>query len=437
MQTTRRPVIGYVAKMFPRLSETFILHEILELERQGLSLRIFSMKRSTDPVVQQECRLVQSPITYLPERFSDEPWRALKAQWGVLRRHPRSYSRALLNAWRGQRRAPAGKTMARFCQACCLIHEGNKIEHLHAHFASNPTRLAYVVHRISELPYSISTHAKDVFLDGRLTDPGFGQKVGQARFVIANSRYSAACLRAALDGEARAQICTVYNGVDLGSFPQRQAEPVEPLILSVGRLVEKKGFPALIQACGRLKERSVPFRCLIVGAGNDESALRRLIRDRELTGHVELIGPLSQTELRRYYQQAMVFALPCVVAKDGDRDLLPNVLKEAMAVGVPVVTTSIPAMEELIEHEVSGLLVPPADAEALSGALERLLADASLRHRLTNQARKVIEERFDKRVTVAQIKQLLIGALAEQSRETTQSEVLERSSDGQHGVQVS
>ncbi len=405
------PEIGYVVKMFPRLSETFILNEILELERQGLALRIFSLKRPTAAEAELAAGAVRAPIIYLPGRVYREPLRVLRAQLGVMRRQPRGYVRTLLHVLRGRPLASLGRGLRRFCQTCCLVHEMGGVRHLHAHFATDPTRLASWARMLRRVSYSVTTHAKDLYQGERVDSPGLRYKLALASFVITNSDYSAARLRASFDGAVPTRIVTVRNGVDLPAFRRRPEEPARPTILSVGRLVEKKGFHDLLKACRMLREWGVPFHCEIVGAGPLKEALHRSVADLGLEKSVRLRGQMAAAQLREHYFKAMVFALPCVVAADGDRDILPNVLKEAMAVGVPVVTTRLAGIEELIVHDETGLLVAPGDAQALALALRRLLADAALRRHLAGKARKVIEEHFDLRVNLRQLKQLLLEAV--------------------------
>src|SRR5437016_5173455 len=256
--------IGYVVKMFPRLSETFIRNEIMELERQGLALRIFSLKRPPegDPAAGAGAR-----VSYLPERVYREPLRVLRAQLEVMRRYPRGYWRALLHVLKGRELRSLGRGLRRFCQTCCLVQEMGAIKHLHAHFASDPTRLASWAQLICNSSYSVTTHAKDLYQDDRLGSLGLRYKLSRARFVVANSEYSASGVRAAFNGETPPKILTIYNSVDLAMFPERKNEPKEPLILSVGRLVEKKGFENLIKACHRLREWGVKFKCEIIGSG--------------------------------------------------------------------------------------------------------------------------------------------------------------------------
>jgi len=186
---------------------------------------------------------------------------------------------------------------------------------------------------------------------------------------------------------------------------------VEPVILSVGRLVEKKGFCHLIAACHILKQRGVRFACELAGTGRLAEAIKEQIRACGLGDRIKLLGPLPQEVLRQHYERAMIFALPCVPAADGDRDILPNVVKEAMAIGVPVLTTQLDGIEELIEHETNGVLVAPGDVPALAAKLELLLHERTFRQRLATGARKVIEERFDRRTNFAQLKALLLLAI--------------------------
>ena len=414
--------IGYVVKMFPRLSETFIRNEILELERQGLPLRIFSLKRPTEADVRLAGEGVQAPITYLPERVYQEPLRVLRAQLGVLRRYPRGYRRMLLHVLRRREMSSLGRGLRRFCQTCCLVHERGQVEHLHAHFASDPTRLASWAQMICKSSYSITTHAKDLYQDNRIGSLGLRNKLSLARFVVANSNYSAAGLRAVFNGEAPTKIFTIYNSVDLTAFPRRLSEPSEPLILSVGRLVEKKGFADLIKACRLLKDWGVNFNCEIVGSGPLAASLSDSVANLGLEKTVKLRGQKPHQELGRHYVKAMVFALPCVVADNGDRDILPNVLKEAMAVGVPVVTTRLEGIEELVTHQETGLLTHPGDIVGLAKSLQRLLADAELRRRLAVQARQLIEERFNLQTNFARLRQLLSEMIEDRAGTVVQSQ---------------
>jgi glycosyltransferase involved in cell wall biosynthesis len=403
--------------MFPRLSETFILNEILELERQEVALHIFSMKRPAEEVVHDHASEVRSPVTYLPENFLRSTLSIVRGQVYAWRKHRSTWRRTLRNVLRRARLGSNRADLMAFYQACCVIREMRDIQHLHAHYASVPARLSLLVRRISGASYSITTHAKDIFQDNPFASPKLLERMLQARFVVANSRFSAGHIRLGLG--TRAEIHTVYNGIDLDAFPLRKSEPHEPVILSVGRLVEKKGFSDLISACRILKQRGARFTCELVGTGRLSETLKRQIRNCAVGDRIRMLGPLSQRVLRQHLERAMVFALPCIQAVDGDRDILPNVIKEAMAVGVPAVTTRLDGIEELVEDGVSGALVPPGDPTALASKLELLLNDRHLRSRLATGGRAVIEERFDRRSNIVKLKSLLQSATEFRPAEAT------------------
>ncbi len=415
--------VGYVLKMFPRLSETFILNEILELERQGVALRVFSLKRPVEKVSHAQASRVRSPITYLPETMHHAPLRIAQGQLHAWSRHRRAWRHALRNALRRLRADGNLSDLLALCQACCLVREMRGIGHLHAHYANVPARIALLVRRLTGTSYSITTHAKDIFQNNPFASPRLQERMCQAQFVVANSRFSAGHIRSCLGGQA--EIHTVYNGLDLAAFPMRVQAPTDPLILSVGRLVEKKGFSDLIAACQLLKQRGLNFTCELVGTGRLSSQLKEEIRSRGVGDRIKMLGPLPQEVLREHYRQAMVFALPCIQAPDGDRDILPNVVKEALAAGVPVVTSRLDG----IEDSVSGLLVAPGDAHALATKLELLLHDTQLRERLATQGRKVIEEKFARRANVAQLKTLLLQAMHQPPAEAADTTTSEPRSD--------
>ncbi len=400
--------VGYVIKMFPRLSETFILNEVLELEHQGLGLHIFSLKRPVDGVMHAQSKMVRSPVTYLPETLRDRPLRIAQGQLHVWRRYTRPWRHTFRNTLHRVRTTGDSSNFIGFCQACCMIREMRGIRHLHAHYANIPAKIALLVQRLAGVSYSITTHAKDIFQNDPFSSPKLHERMCRASFVVANSHFSADHIRSGLKGQG--EIHVVHNGLDLEAFPLRPRMPDQPLILAVGRLVEKKGFSDLVKACHLLKKKGIKFICEIVGTGVCTSQLKEEIRTYDVGELVKLVGPLPQQVLREHYEKAMAFTLPCVPAADGDRDILPNAIKEAMAVGVPVVTTRLEAITELIEDGISGMLVEPKNPADLAAKLELLLGDAHLRQRLAVRARKVVEERFDRKTNFCSLKTLLVRA---------------------------
>lgn len=405
--------LAYFCKMYPRFSETFILNEILELERQGAALHIFSLKTNNEGRFHADVAHVRAPVTYAPE----SPWagglrslvRVHAAAW---RAAPAAYRRLL---WSALRRRRLG-ALRRFHQAVWLAPRVRAagVDHIHAHFASSATSAARLVSQLTGIPYSFTAHAKDIF-HADVSPTSLAKKFVDARFAVTVSDFNRRHL-ATTPGTAR--LVRIYNGLDLDRFRPRgptalpaAGPPPPPLILGVGRLVEKKGFDDLIRACAVLRDRGVPFRCRIVGAGDQAAALAALVDRLGLGDAVALDGPLPRAALLDLIPHATAFAAPCVVAADGNRDGLPTVLVEAMALGVPVVATPVTGIPELVADGRTGLIVPERDPTALADALARLLADAALRRRLTTAARARVEADFDVRANVGRLHALFAGGV--------------------------
>ncbi|NOX63677.1 MAG: colanic acid biosynthesis glycosyltransferase WcaL [Chloroflexi bacterium] len=399
-----KPRIAYILKMYPRFSETFIVNEILELERQGVDVRIYSLRKPDDGRFHANLARVRANVIYAPQYPQMEPERVARAHAVVRSHHPRRYQ-----ALRDEVSARGDDyVVKRFLQAGYIA--GHLLEHpvdaLHAHFASSATRVANFIHRLIGVPYSFTAHAKDIFHQN-VSRKSLQGKMAAARFVVTVSDYNRSYLQS-LMGDEPADIRRLYNGIDLQQFPIGPERDRRPgLILSVGRLVEKKGFDVLIRACALLSEWGLNYRCQIIGKGEQREALKTLIAELRLERQVALLGPRPQDEVAAAYRRASVFALPCVVGADGNRDGLPTVLLEAMASGLAVVSTSLTGVPEIIDHNVNGLLVEPGDVEGLAFALSSLLLYHNLRREMGRAARRKVEETFDVRKNVAQLKKWL------------------------------
>ena len=413
-RATIHPPVAYLLKRFPRLSETFILHEILELERQGVNLRLFSILNPGEEIVQADVARVRTPVRYLPSGPA-AVLLLLRAHLTWLRRDPRRYVGIV--AYILQRRRHLA-TVKHFLRAGWLALELEQagVAHLHAHFAHGPSSVAHFVHLLTGLPYSFTAHAKDIY-----TTPTdlLAIKMRAARFVVTCTGYNARYLADLVGGQAAARIQRIYHGLDLhkvspnGHVSPDHAEPKGiPTLLAVGRLVEKKGLPYLIDAFRLLRERGYDARLDIVGSGELKDALRRQIAAAGLDDRVRLLGPRPQGELIDLYCAATIFALPCIVAESGDRDGIPNVLVEAMRLGVPVVSTAVSGIPELVIDGETGLLVPPRYAPALATALARLLDDAPLRAQLAAGAARHVMGEFDLASNAARLRALYEEATA-------------------------
>jgi glycosyltransferase involved in cell wall biosynthesis len=287
------------------------------------------------------------------------------------------------------------------------------IRHLHAHFCHSATTVAMFASQLSGLPFSFTAHAKDIYVAELNPRDLLPVKLRRAEFAVTCTRANHAHLTAL--GVPETPIYTIYHGLDTRQFapPEHaQAEPALPLLLSVGRMVEKKGFPVLLAACRLLKARGYRFEChLVSGAGPLTATVAALIQELELADVVKMRPAVTQEELQAIYQQATVFVLPCQIADNADRDGIPNVLVEAMAVGLPVVSTQVSGIPELIEHGVSGLLVPPKAAAALAAALALLLDTPSLRESLGRAARQKVCREFDAAANTRVLQQLFAACL--------------------------
>ena len=403
-----RGTIGLLVKTYPKISETFILEELLGLERHGLRLHIFSLRRPTDAVCHTASQAVRAPVSYLPADRVSTVIAAVRAHLLLFRKSPSRYLRTLLFALR---REESGRAYA-FFQAGSLAVQLFKadIRHLHAHFASDPAGVAELVSKLTGISYSISAHAKDIYLS---SPASLRRKINGARFTVTCTEYNRRHLAGIAAPEAT--VLRMYHGIDLDRFQRGSITAranATPLILSVGRLREKKGFAVLIEACGLLRDAGVFVRCQIVGYGEERERLSRLVGRLGLQDMVQLAGKMTHEKLVDLYRSATVFALPCQLAKDGDRDGIPNVLLEAMAVELAVVSTDVSGIPEVIQDGVNGLLVGPGDPAALALAIHRLLDDPALRTRLGEAGRRTIVSMFCTEANLQTVGQLLLATCA-------------------------
>lgn len=392
-----RLVVGYVVRKFPVLSETFILNEILAIEALGAEVHLFPLAPTRDPRFHGGIARLQATIHYVPGALDWKPlWRYARRQ---ARRNPRRYRRQVLDV------LATGKPrlLWRFMQASWVAERARKVgvSHLHAHYANRTATVAQQASRMLGIPFSFTAHAFDVFrgADERV----ILRKMTEARFTATVSDYNVSYLRSLANGtEPRIEL--VRNGIDMTRFAPPPAPQSGPFaIVAVARLVEKKGLPNLVEACRLLRDRGHEFRCEIVGKGRMRGELERRIREAGLEDRVRLTGPLTQREVVDRYHRAHVVALPCIIGSDGNREGLPVSIVEALACGVPVVSTPITGIPEAVRDDVNGLIVPPDDPQALAAALERLIEDPALLARLRAAARPSVLEEFEQERTAARL----------------------------------
>lgn len=404
--TTATIRVAYVLRAFPRLSETFILNEILGLLECGVDVRIFALERvpggPTHPAVDRIARRV-----HWIEDGDSAPARRLPK--GIPSRHRKHWT--------------AGLAIGRLLAA-------DPVSHVHAHFAGPAATAAAAAAERARVPFTFTAHAKDIFTD-RVDWEWIRELSRRAAAVVTVCEYNRRFLRRKLGADAR--LVKIYNGVDLdrwtprrtpltrvvsstrasgrpgGSAPGagRNAPKPQPLrILGVGRLVRKKGFHVLLEAAAKLSTRGIDARVTLVGDGAESGRLREQARELGLGRRARFRGALTEPEVRRLLRAAHAVVLPCVVDRDGNQDALPTVLLEAGACGIPAVSTPVAGIPEIVLHGRTGLLVPSDDAGALARALARLASSAARRARLGSAARRHIESRFDRRIALGALTRL-------------------------------
>ncbi|GAB3814565.1 glycosyltransferase family 4 protein [Tessaracoccus terricola] len=395
------PVIGYVLKMYPRFSETFVVSEILAREAQGERIVIFSLRPTTDPKFHPELARVQAPVIHVGRPTS------VNRMWEQLRTGDAGFTAAVARELPELLVHPADEA----AQAVEVAHQAlaHGVTHLHAHFASVATTVARLAGRLSGLPYSFTAHAKDIFHDD-VVEAELGRKLGEAHHAITISGYNETDLRRRFPTQS-ANLRLVHNGLELDRFPVRET-PVRvngqrPRLLSVGRLVEKKGFGLLIDAVAALRERGIDVECDIAGDGPLAEDLARQVAELGLQDRVRLLGPVTQAEVGRLLGSHDAFVAPFVIGADGNADGLPTVLLEAMARGIPCVAAEVTAVGEVVIDGQTGWLVPTGDLDALTDAVADAVAPGADHTEVTRRARRLVEETFDSRRQAARLRELV------------------------------
>jgi glycosyltransferase involved in cell wall biosynthesis len=397
----------YVVRRFPKFSETFVLREIEELERQGETVTICALHRPRPGEPMHDgARELSARTIYLPDR--GQRWAsAIRA----VIRSPRRALPALgwCLAWSIRHRTH--KHVRAFAEAAYFAPRlPDAVDHFHAHFAHGATTVAMTLARLRGTPFSFTGHARDIFT---VVKPDLlAAKVARARFVVTVSEFTRNHVVSCSRPEDAPKIVVVRNGIDRERFSARPAEPGGvPTVLAVSRLVEKKGLDTLVDACALLAVQGVAFRCEIIGDGDQRDALVKQIDAHHLDDHVVLHGSREHEYVRVALERAHIFALPARTTDDGNADGLPVAVVEALTVGVPVVSTPVAGIPEVILDGESGLLVPSDDAPALAEAMRRLIEDAELRRRVVAGGHAVATE-YSLPASVAKLRGLFRDARA-------------------------
>ncbi|PCH91669.1 MAG: hypothetical protein COB85_08845 [Bacteroidetes bacterium] len=385
--------IAYILGSFPSISEIFILNEIVLLKKKDIHIQIISINKS-DTVLENDICNLQVNTIYPPTFFS---FIILKTNLLYLLKRPRVYFKTIVQSINSYPVLPFQllKNLRNFFNGVYFTYQlrDQDIEHIHAHFASQPTCIAMIISELSEIAFSFTAHAHDIYTDkkGELS-----VKINRAKFVITCTAYNKEFL-GRLAHQSTAKIYHIYHGLDVSTWPFRiphiTKNPVQ--ILTVARLVKKKGITYLLKALKILLDKGYSVQCTIIGKGPLSRDLVQQSINANISENVKFINALSPREIKHYYFEADVFILPSTVAEDGDMDGLPNVLMEALATGVPVISTTISAIPELVEHEQTGLLVPEKNVEAIVDTFLKLMANYELFSSIAINGRKKMVEEFD------------------------------------------
>ncbi len=397
--------VAYLGTVIPSLSATFIYREILEIERRGYSLHIYSLHRPDPKSLSAESLPLCARTYYLlPVRIL----RLLFAHFHYVSVHPIRYFRAI---WKmlipvHDRLKNRIRSLLHFGEGVVLAYkmEQDDISHIHSHYASQATSVARVIHLLTGIPYSFSAHAHDIWHDRLL----LREKLDEACFVSCCSSYGCRELSRRGNAGVEKKIHVIYHGIDVRHFiPPSVQRRNGNQILAVGRFDLMKGFSDLVTACHYLQREGVMFQCCIVGGGEEMGNIESLVRKYGLAGRIHLPGAIPQERLLQFYHEATIFTLPCISTRNGRHDGIPNVLVEAMATALPVVSTPIGGIAELIDHEKDGFLVKPGNTRELAARLKQLLQDAALRRRFAEAGRTKICSRFDNQKCIEPLINLL------------------------------
>jgi colanic acid/amylovoran biosynthesis glycosyltransferase len=381
--------LAYLFERFPAFTKTFCAREVAELYRQNYRVPVFSIRRPNDerPV---NIPLDEVTIHYLPD--SNSPFFKIPTRWGA---------RRFANHWQKE---VDSRDKHRFFEAIYLGNRLKKagIRHLHVHFAGMAARTAWWIKKLFGISYSFTGHANDIFVEKPDQRVPLKSLVAEARFVVSVSDYGVQYLKSRFPFAAN-KVHRVYNGIELAQFIPATPGAWPVRIASVGRLIPKKGYAELVEACSLLDKQGLDFRCTIIGGGPQHLPLRQLIAARGLDRMIELVGPKSQIEIVELLAQSQIFVFPARRDETGDQDNLPTVLIEAMASGLPVVASSLAGIPEIIIDQINGLLVPQHAPEALASAIRGLLLDPKKRESLGASALSTVREKFNLRATVQEL----------------------------------
>ncbi|CCO24698.1 glycosyltransferase family 4 protein [Maridesulfovibrio hydrothermalis] len=403
MSTAKHPVLAMILKGYPRISETFISNEIRLLEQRGVKIHIISMRKPREDFTHKSISEIKAEVSYLPSSIEG----CLEGLFGSTDmnaglKDPRygqdsEFTDRIDKIWKVYKDTGSEASFKHMLQAEFIVQKvlpGSEIFHFHAHFAHSPCSVARNVSRLSGLPFSFTAHAKDIYTQ---KPEKVTAKISEAKFAVTCTGYNCNYLESI--APAGKPIHKVYHGIDLNLFSSDKeftsGAPYE--IFTVARFTPKKGLPTVFKALKKLDDRGIDFSYKIVGDGDDRESTLAILDELGIADKCTWLGTKTHEEVLELYRKADLFAIGCEIAENGDRDGIPNVLAESMAMSVPVVATTVSGIPELVEHGKTGLLVEPRDHESMADAMEKMLTDQEFRKSVIPAAKERVHEIFDNR----------------------------------------
>lgn len=403
--------IAYVTSRFPKISETFILYEMVAAEEAGARVSLYPLILERPSVVHPEAPRWVARARYAPALSPSVV--ASNLRWLV--RSPGAYLGALAavvtGTWRNINFLAGGLAAFPKVAHYAALMERDGIDHVHCHFATHPALAGLVIHRLTGLPFSFTAHGSDLHKDRTMLD----RKVAEAAVVVTISEFNRRVILDDCGDEVAGKVHVVHCGVDTGTFHPAPYEPGPSRrlkVVCVGTLHEVKGQRHLIGAAAKAVAQGLDLQLRFIGDGPDRKALEAQAEELGLSGRTRFDGALPRDEVARALREADVLAAPSVPTAEGRREGIPVVLMEGMASGLPVVSSRLSGIPELVEHGVSGLLCEPGDEDGLAAALLQLAGDPQLREAMGRAARQTVVEHFDVRTNARRLLELIEGVAA-------------------------
>ena len=402
--------VAFILKGYPRISETFIAQEILALEQKGINIYIFSLRGPREKFTHQINKKIKAKVYYIPEYIYKSPLKIFLS-WLKIRKLP-GYKTSQREWFKDLKKDFTPNRIRRFAQAIVLSKElPSSITHLHSHFLHTPTSVTYYASKILGKPYSISAHAKDIWTT----------KNWEKEKKLKNALWTTTCTKQnqehLLSLSPKSNINLIYHGIDFDRFPPtKEEEPIKKdlkenspfIILSIGRLVEKKGFDILLKALSLLPNE-INWKLEHIGNGPLSKELKTLSRRLGLQKKINWNGTLTQENISKFYQVADIFVLASKITNSGDRDGIPNVLMEAQSQGIACISTKLPSIEELIINNASGILVESGSTFELKEAMINLIMNPDIRKKIGYAGQTRIKENFSMHVGIEKLSKLFLS----------------------------